>query len=222
MNFDTNGTPYQKFTETFGSQWWEHAVFVLTYGNALEGMLEDEGKYVEQAFKEILGEWASNIQNALRSARVPKDVFSKIPVSPAGHARHPNLPGCKYWLSALWCTVFSRTSKTSKLALFRLNEHRLKRRSDVTREDFRKGGFQQPIVVDEGMRSMLTLPVLTGAGTAMGGAVVGAGIGATIGAAGLGVGAVVGAVAGGAIGASVGLLVHMWQVHESKDAKSKV
>lgn len=210
----------KKLTSTFGSEFWEHSIFALTFANALVPLLRprvrekrnltEEGKKQEcqRLFEERIDDWKTRIQTALREAGVPSDVIAAIPVEPAGHHFKPHLPGRQYWLSVLWFVFIQRAKLNSKPSLVKLSLHRWKRAKDVSDVDFRKEGYEQPIVVEQG--GIFKGGIVTGLGVALNGIAIGAGVGATVGAAGAGVGAAVGLVAGGAVGLAVGLLLHYW------------
>lgn len=195
-------------TATFGPEWWMHAIFVLTFGNALEASLKarDPQKLVEN-FEDRIKSWKMRIHEALISAGVPEKISRKIPVIPAGHANKPHLPGTNYWFSEFWFMVIMHTKEQSAIALLQLNQARLKKPEEVKQTDFTtKAIHQQPIVVDDAKYKM-----------ALGGAGVGMTIGAVVGGVlGGGVpGALIGGAVGGAIGSAtgltVGIITNLWR-----------
>ena len=187
----------QKFTNTFGYEFWENAVFILTRGNTLENNLRDiDVPDIERAFKERVNEWEGEIRGALKSTGIPEEIASNIPILPAGHVNRPNLPGYQFWLSGLWCTVVDHIKDSSKLDLLALNEYRLTELSKVTPGSFNEDGSQQP-------NRDTNQKALTGLGIGVG-AAIGAGVGAAAGTIVPGVGNVVGAAVGGTVGGVVG------------------
>ena len=131
-------------TKNFGRDWWGHSIFVLTRANALETLM-NVGSGLESKFKKRLEDWEGRIHAALKEQGVPPDVVKEVPVKPAGHPKKPHLPGNKYWLSALWFS-FTKRAKDESQSVY-MNQHRLKEEKDVTAEDFKKAGHDQPIVV---------------------------------------------------------------------------
>ena len=212
-----------KLTNTFGSGWWKHAIFVITYANMLETMLKTkhrEQPLVEKEFHAAITSWKGRIHEALSSVGVPKDVVCKVPVEPAGHTHKPHLPGREYWLSVLWFVFVERAKRQSQSNLIAINKKRFKHSKDTAPEDFTsQPGHQQPIVMDDGMvKKMAAAGIITGIGVALNGMAIGAGVGAAVGAAGVGIGAAVGVVVGGAAGAAAGMLFYLWHKHETRQS----
>ena len=139
-------------TETFGNEFWDNVIIVLTFANTLEAFnvewedLAPEEKI--QAFKEIIEEWERGVKDILtRDVRVPIEIIESIPVVPAGHYRKPHLPGYRYWLSAVWFECLSTIpTPGKKAALVKINSERLKREEEVKQDDFKKPAEEQPIV----------------------------------------------------------------------------
>ena len=212
----------QKLTGTFGAEWWKHAIFVLTFANAIEAQLKTRYRLeivIKEKFEAQTKEWKVRIHAALSSAGVPQEVASKVPVEPAGHIKKPHLPGLQYWHSILWFTCADRTKRQSQPILVKMNAKRFKNSKDVNPTDFTsKESHEQPIVIDHGLAAA---GIVTGLGVAINGVAIGAGVGAVIGAAGAGVGAAVGVVVGGAAGAALGLMFYFWQKHELKKKNTK-
>ena len=137
----------KKLSATFGPDWWQHSIFVMTRANAFASalMVKDNP---ERKFNERLKDWEKRIHAVLAEEGVPKHVASEVPVKPASHPKKPHLPGHKYWLSALWFTFTKRAKDPSQPMFTKANQHRLKNEKDVTSEDFKKAGHAQPIVVE--------------------------------------------------------------------------
>ena len=197
----------QKFDDTFGHKLWENAVFVLTRGNTLENNLRDiDVPDIKQAFEKKMNEWEDEIQGALKSAHVPRNLAGDIPVAPAGLFKKPNLPGHKFWLSQLWRTAADRIKDSSRLDLIVLNEHRMIELSKITPDSFTKDGPQQPIVIDYDIKQGALISGGGGVGGAGVGAAVGAAAGAAVGSIVPGVGTAAAAAAGAVVGGAIGLI----------------
>ena len=138
----------KKLTETFGPDWWKHAIFVLTRANALESALIVKDN-AEKKFTERLKDWEKRIHGALSEEGVPKAIATEVPVKPASHPKKPHILGQRYWLSALWFSFTKRAKDPSQPMFTQANQHRLKKEKDVTPADFKKAGHAQPIVVDQ-------------------------------------------------------------------------
>ena len=207
----------RKLNKAFGSKWWIHSIFVMTFANTLQLELEDQHEgnksLVKKAFKRILHDWKGEIRNALIQVGVDRSIAKKVPVKPAGYTNEPHLPGRKYWFSSLWHKILKRMNESSQPILVKLGANRLKNSADVKDSDF-DNTHEQPIVVDYAGIGAVFHGVAIGAGV---GAGVGAGIGA---AAGMGVGAGVGVALGGVAGSVAGLLIYLW-IKRKKALKSK-
>ena len=199
----------QQLTATFGQEWWENSIFVLTRANALEAMLSVKPD-LEKRFNDRLREWKDRIHEALLKEGVSKEVVDEIPVEPAGYIKKPHLPGRKYWLSALWIIFLNRAKERSQPLITKVNLHRLKKESDVKENDFQKEGYEQPIVIDH----------MEWIGDILKGGSVGAQAGAAVGALGGIIGSVIGGVVGGAVGAGAVILTKIWKYRKSKKKRS--
>ena len=187
-----------KLTETFGKEWWKHAVFVLTFANALEEMLQVRALSVEKEFEKRIKGWEEKIHEALVSAGVRKAIAIKVPVVPAGHASKRHLPGKEYWLSSLWLHVVEQVKPQIAESLIVMNQTRIKKRGEVREDDFARPIHEQPIVIDA---DRVTLAIAAQVGLAVG-ATLGAVVGGIVG---IGAGAAIGATVGGAAGTATGL-----------------
>ena len=200
----------QKLTATFGPEWWENSIFVLTRANALEAVLKVKPD-LEKRFNGRIKDWRDRIHATLLKEGVRKGIVNGIPVEPAGHIKKPHLPGRMYWLSALWIMFLNRAKERSQPLITKSNLHRLKKESEVKEEDFQKEGHEQPLVIDH---TTWICDVLKGGA-------VGAQAGAAVGALGGIIGSVVGGVVGGAVGAGAVLLSKLWLYKKSKKQAKK-
>lgn len=183
-----------KLTKTFGKEWWSNGVFVLTFANTLEVLAKTEAE-----FERRINNWRKKIHEALKSAAVPKEIATKVPVIPAGYAEKPNLPGIDFWLGNLWFQVILRTKEKSAALLIEMNQPRIKKPEEVSKNDFTsKAIHEQPIVLDS---ERLAVAIAGQVGFAIG-AALGAVVGGIVG---IGAGAAIGATVGGAAGAASGL-----------------
>ena len=200
----------QKLTATFGHNWWENSIFVLTRANALESALKVKPN-LEKRFNERIRDWRERIHATLLKEGVRKDIVDEIPVEPAGHIKKPHLPGRMYWLSGLWIIFLNSAKERSQPLITKVNLHRFKKESEVKDDDFQKEGHEQPIVVDH---TAWVCDVLKGGA-------VGAQAGAAVGALGGIIGSVVGGVVGGAVGAGAVLLTKLWLYKKGKKQGKK-
>lgn len=223
-------TAIRKLTHIFGAEWWEHCIFVTTFSNVLEAILESKpNSNYEKKFDERLMDWAGKIQGALIAAEVPSEVINKIPVVPAGHIKSLHLPGWCYWLSKLWIIFLNSAKDRCKPAILKMNVHRLKRAKDLQKEDLNKEGPDQPIIVDEGLQVFKSIKRAVVGGTSAGG-IAGVGVGSSVGLAllgppGGGVGAVIGGVLGAGVGAvggglAAGILYFYWKKKKGQRKKN--
>ena len=154
----------KKLTRTFGMEFWYNTIIVLTYANLLEAFhveWEDRSEKEKiEAFKQKLQEWEQQIRKVLiRDVGVPEESVRAIKVIPAGHYKKPHLPGCPYWLSALWFHCLGTISTTEKqAALVKMNIERFKIESNVGEEDFKKPPELQPIVLNKNTVSVISHP----------------------------------------------------------------
>ena len=198
----------QKLTATFGQSWWEHSIFVLTRANALEAELKVKPDAKER-FNERIQDWKDRIHATLLGEGAKREIVDEIPVLPAGYITKPHLPGRRYWLSTLWIVFLERAKARSQPMITKVNLHRLKKKSEVKDEDFKKEGYEQPIVTDH-------MQVI---GDVLKGGSVGAQAGAAVGALGGVLGSVVGGVVGGAVGVAAVLLTKLYLYIKSKKGK---
>ncbi|CAI8036367.1 Immune-associated nucleotide-binding protein 7 [Geodia barretti] len=200
----------QQLIATFGQDWWEHSIFVLTRANALEAALKVKHD-LRKRFNGRIQDWKQRIHEILLGEGVSKEIVDETPVEPAGHIKKPNLPGRKYWLSALWIIFLDRAKECSQPLITKVNLHRLKKESEVKEGDFEKEGDEQPIVIDhmEWISDILK------------GGSVGAQAGAGVGALGGIIGSVVGGVVGGAVGAGAVILTKIWKYRSKKKKQKK-
>lgn len=198
----------EKLTRVFGKDFWEKTIIILTFANTLEAFnidwedLSDSEK--ANAFNKKINEWREQIRDILiGDIQIPKDVVQAIRMVPTGHPRKPKLPGIDYWLTYLWFhCVWTLPTVETQIAMIKINEDRMKKAEDVSKDDFRKSIDQQPLVV--GGHSVAKVLAIGGGG----GVATGAGIGALIGivggppgmAIGAGIGALVGVIVGGGLG----------------------
>lgn len=198
----------QVLTRTFGVDWWENTVFVLTYANVLEKRLKDSGKKIdniEDRFWECVAEWSSRVCQALSDAKVPQKIVAKVVFVPTGHPKRYHLPRYEYWLTRVWAWVVYSTKSNVQPTFGIINVTRFTSSSDAEKTDYSsKPNHQQPIILDVANHEVFEKATKIGT---LAGAVVGAGGGAALGAvAGGRVGVLVGAKYGGALGAVGGPL----------------
>lgn len=193
----------KKLTVAFEPDFWQKAIIVLTYANTLEAFNIDwvglPDKEKAEAFNSKLREWEEQIKKILiEDIHIPKDIVEDVVVVPAGHARHPHLPGQEYWLSNLWFQcLYTMTSPEAQCALLQMNLTRFKSEQDVQKDDFKRPAEFQPIVFAERiLKDILPEDTLD---AVLGAAAVGASVGTLAGP----TGSVVGAIGAGAIALAV-------------------
>lgn len=169
----------KKITKTFGSEFWQTAIIVLTFANSIEAINYDI-KYLsldkkEEAIKSVIKEWRNQIQRIMiNDVKIPPEIVQSIRIIPTGHYLEPHIPGYRYWLSNLWFhCIHTISSSEAKIALVRLNSSRLKTEDSVKQDDFNKPLEDQPIVVRKETYSAL----IRGGLGAIGGGLAGAGVG---------------------------------------------
>lgn len=144
----TDGSAFKHITEALTKDIWKRCVVVLTYSNSVERRLKTERvSNLKESFNEKVTQWKIKVQEAMREAGVDEAVIRKVLVVPAGHCKQRNLPGYENWLSNVWLACVTVTSEEAVIALAKLNEHRLKEAVEVTEDDFKKEGHEQPIIV---------------------------------------------------------------------------
>ncbi len=151
----------KKFTEAFGPDFWKNTIIVLTFANTLEIFnidwedLSPEEK--EKWYQAKIQEWRDKIWEVLiKDIQVPEDIVKAVKIVPAGHYKKPDLPGFPRWLSSFWIECITTIpNKEARLNMLKINKDRLKRETDVKKEDFTKPLEQQPIVFSDKMIEMM-------------------------------------------------------------------
>ena len=199
---DDDAAAMVKLTNAFGKTFWENAVFVLTFANRVKPT-----KRNPDAYKNKLSQFQAKMREELEKMSVNAGTAKEICVVPAGYADgEPDcrkLPDCKDWLSRLWYVSVFKMKEGAQPAMLKSSLSRLKKVEDVTEEDLKKPGHQQPIDADTGI---VTTAAKYGAAPAILGilgAAVGSAIGSVVPVAGTAAGAAAGAAAGGAVGGVV-------------------
>ncbi|CAI8036370.1 GTPase Era [Geodia barretti] len=137
----------KQLTANFGTNCWEHSIFVLTRANALETSLKVKDN-PEKIFQDRLKDWEKRIHAALSKEGVPIEIANQVPVKPAGYPKKPHLLGHQYWLSELWFAFMKNAKNPSQPTITRVNQHRFQKENETTTEDFKKEGHEQPIISD--------------------------------------------------------------------------
>lgn len=95
-------------TKTLGPDWWKKSIFVMTFANTLQSILQVTQQDHGKKFNDKLDEWKGDIQKALINVGVSKAIANGIAIEPAGHAKKPQLPGRKHWVSEIWSSVMNK------------------------------------------------------------------------------------------------------------------
>ena len=182
-----------RLTKAFGSDFWKHAIVVLTFANTAELLnppwqkMDAAGK--KEKFQQKLGEWERLIRSILaEEIGVPRKIAELVVVTPAGHHDDPQLLDRDYWLSVLWfrCLQGIATPK-GRAAIVRISARRIRRQDEVEPGDFKKPLKDQPLVVEGTVprsrkSALLRLLAALGAGAGAGaGALISGAFGAAIG-----------------------------------------
>ena len=221
-DLDRDESAIAKFTKAFGKVIWRNCVFVLTYGNMMQGRVSRKCPNNELAqrreYERKISEWTEKIKGALKNAGVDGQMLIKIPIEVAGHYNKPSLPGCKYWLGALWYKCLKTMKKEAQPVLLQLNQERLTDK-DVPDENFTSAqdATTVPIVIRNVGLTAAVSGVTAGVGAGVGALIGGVAIGAATMGIGAGVGAAAGAAAGAGAAVAVGIAVNLWFKHKEKN-----
>ena len=153
----------KRLTETFGHDYWKHAVIVLTFANAIESidieMQEtDDPDTKNRMFNNHYDSWKAAIRKALiDDVHISPRVAENVDIIPAGHYKKPKLYDEVKWLSKLWVHCFVKIRSSDAAAAFLCaNLSRITSPDDVTAEDFSREPEEQPLVFGE--RETLGVP----------------------------------------------------------------
>ena len=218
---DCDAAIIEKLTASLGKEIWECTLFVLTFANVYEKVLNKQGQDVNLMFKRRIELWKQIIEEALRRCSVDYHVE----VCPAGKSGL-ELCGNPNWLSDLWASAFEvqKVNESGALAFLRLAKDRMETSPEsCIPPSSPKPLEKQPIVLTDKVKKALGL--LGGGGAGAGaGAVVGATIGAVcIGVISFGPAAGAGLVIGGVVGAAVGSAISgaVLKLYEHRKAKKE-
>ena len=177
------------FTTAFGKEIWHYTVFALTFANmVVPARNRNDSEAKKRFFEERLQLWKQQLQDALRSAGVDREVVEMVKIVPIGYYKEPSLPnGQQNWLTAFWQQCLETMNENAQPALLKVNLNRLRSVQEVPSEDYYLPFYRQPIVIETLRRA--AVPGATG--------IVGGAIG-------LGVSGPIGMAVGGAIGAVAG------------------
>jgi len=224
-SLDCDESAISKFTNAFGKDIWRNCVFVLTYGNVMQGRLTrkniDNPSASAQRFEEKVSHWTAKIKGALEKEGIRGRLLHKIPIEVAGHYNQRSLAQCDYWLGNLWYRCLKTMKEEAKPVLLQLNQERLTV-NNVPEEVFANAESPTavPIVIKNAGFSVggtvVASGVSAGVGAGIGALIGGVAIGAATMGVGAGIGAGVGAAAGAGVAVAVGLAVHMWRKHNKK------
>ena len=102
----------KQLRDTFGDDYWKHAVVVLTFANSLEAVdidiqLVHDSEQKTRMFQDRCKEWKDIIRQTLvADLYISSDIAEKVPIVAAGHYRTPVLFDKVYWQSQLWLQCF--------------------------------------------------------------------------------------------------------------------
>ncbi|XP_064401345.1 uncharacterized protein LOC135347324 [Halichondria panicea] len=152
----------KKLNETFGPEFWNNTVIVLTFFNSFandEQIIGLPSAEKKAAVGAKLQEWKNQIVHILtHDVNIHQQVAEKIIIVPAGYYSKPHLPICNYWLSSLWFHCLAAIStKEGQIALYKANFHRMKNNTQVQKEDFEKNIEDQPILKERSLWQMLVV-----------------------------------------------------------------
>ena len=144
----------RKLTNAFGAQFWQSAMFVMTFANEIrdpENSEDDEqnSKY----FEDRLDKWKTKLPKMIEDElNVTVEVAKQVPIVLAGYYKQIHLPGHRYWFSEFFRAALNRMSECSKdgsTLLLHFNKDRFRRAYEVAEEDLKKELHEQPIVITD-------------------------------------------------------------------------
>ena len=117
-----DATEIKLLTEALGQQMWKHAVFALTFANAVGA---NYGCVAVTELRKRIGSWTDAITHLMKEKlKFPHDIVDNISIIPAGY-RHYQPPGIDDWFSLFWAASFTKTKPSAQSALLGITIRRL-------------------------------------------------------------------------------------------------
>ena len=144
----------KKLTKAFGVEFWNRAIFVLTFANEVEDPVDPENENKTEAyFKKRLEVWKEFLPQLVKERVViPAEIVRSIPIIPVGYHNIRDLPGQKYWFTQFWLATLNRMKEAGANGasyMLKFSKDRIKTSDQTTEQDFEKPIYEQPIVYDE-------------------------------------------------------------------------
>lgn len=141
----------KKITNAFGHNFWERAMFVMTFANEVRSPEYPENDEENQKyFENRLQNWRDNLPRIISErVGIPIYIGSNVPIVPAGYYKTRDLPGRKFWFSQFWMAALNRMMESSAEGagyMLQFSRDRLKQQNDTIDEDFEKPIHEQPIL----------------------------------------------------------------------------
>ena len=151
-----------KLTCAFGAEFWDHAMFVLTFANLVEDPVVKYRNYSdrhqEEFFEKKLNLWKKKLPEVLKdmqskpcsngdTIRISPTTANRIPILPAGYPTQPHLPGHPYWFSKIWEASILLLDTEAQILMLTANQDRIKPPERVSQADFNQGLHRQPVVI---------------------------------------------------------------------------
>lgn len=140
----------KKLTVALGEEFWERAIFALTFANEVRDPEDPDNDTSNQIFfEQRLQLWMDKLpETFINDLNITKEVVDSIPVVPAGFYKRPHLPGRRYWFSQFWKAMFicmKEYNEDGYTFLLQFNKDRFKRVYESSDEDLEKKLHEQPI-----------------------------------------------------------------------------
>lgn len=109
----------QKLTQQFGSSLWEKGLFVLTFGNRVSYLDDQQAMRRSQEYlAKRAGQWMERFQEVLINEGLARGLVRSIPFVPAGHPAEPRLfPGEEPWRGRLLESISARVNGDARIAV---------------------------------------------------------------------------------------------------------
>jgi tRNA U34 5-carboxymethylaminomethyl modifying GTPase MnmE/TrmE len=147
-------TAMKKLTKAFGVEFWNRAIFVLTFANEIQDPVDPEDKIKTEAhFKKRLEVWKEFLPEIVEErTKIPAEIVRRIPIIPVGYYNIRDLPGQKLWFTKFWLAALNRMKEAGANGadyMLEFSKDRIKTSDQTADQDFEKPIYEQPIVFEE-------------------------------------------------------------------------
>ena len=144
----------KKLTKAFGVEFWNRAIFVLTFANEVQDPADPEDQVKTEAyFKKRLAIWEESLPGIIEErVKIPAEIMRRIPIIPVGYYNIRDLPGQEYWFTHFWLAALNRMKEAGANGagyMLEFSKDRIKASDQITEQDFDKPIYEQPIVYEE-------------------------------------------------------------------------